>query len=252
MIQMTQIMALFVLAFICGIIDLSLGMGYGFTVTPLMLMLGFTPQEAVPAVLFSSFVGGCCSSIWNHRMHNVDFNLKGMAFKIAAFTAGLGVIGAVTGVYISFNISQRVLGLYIGVLVISIGALVIYSKNIISKFSWNKMVVISLIGSLNKGLTGSGFGPIITTGAMLSGISEKESISIQSLSESAVSLVGFAMYLVMGGYVDYQVLTTMSLGVLLASPLAAKIVHKIDGKMLRILVGFLALIIGTYTIWKYI
>jgi len=252
MIQWIQIAELFILAFICGIIDLSLGMGYGFTVTPLMLAIGFTPQEAVPAVLFSSFVGGCCSSIWNHRLHNVDFDFDGKAFKIAAFTAGLGVIGAIAGVYISFNIPQRILGLYIGVLVILIGALVIYSKNIISDFSWNKMVGISLIGSLNKGLTGSGFGPIITTGAMLSGISEKESVSIQSLSESAVSLVGFAMYLVMGGFVDYLVLATMSVGVIIASPLAARIVHRIDGKMLRIFVGILALIIGAYTIWKYI
>jgi hypothetical protein len=114
------------------------------------------------------------------------------------------------------------------------------------------MVGISLIGSLNKGLTGSGFGPVITTGAMLSGIGEKESVSIQSLSESAVSLVGFAMYLVMGGYVDYQVVATMSAGVVLASPLAARIVHRIDGKTLRMLVGILAVVIGAYTIWKYI
>lgn len=247
-----QIVELFILAFISGVVDLSLGMGYGFTVTPLMLVIGFTPQEAVPAVLFSSFVGGCCSSIWNHRMHNVDFNFKGKAFKIAAFTAGLGVLGAIAGVYISFNIPQRILGLYIGVLVMAIGAVVLYSKNLISEFSWNKMVGISLVGSLNKGLTGSGFGPIITTGAMLSGINEKESVSIQSLSESAVSLVGFAMYLVMGGYVDYQILATMSIGVIIASPLAAKIVNKIDGKTLRMLVGVLAVIIGAYTIWKYI
>ena len=252
MVYVVQIVELFVLAFVCGIIDLSLGMGYGFTVTPLMLLIGFTPQEAVPAVLFSSFVGGCCSSIWNHRMKNVDFNLKGKAFRIAAFTAGLGTLGAITGVFISFNIPQRILGLYIGVLVIAIGALVIYSKNLISEFSWNKMVGISLIGSLNKGLTGSGFGPIITTGAMLSGISEKESVSIQSLSESAVSLVGFAMYLLLGGYVDYQVLAIMSAGVVLASPLAARIVNKIDGETLRMLVGILAVIIGAYTIWKYI
>ena len=127
----------------------------------------------------------------------------------------------------------------------------IISKSLISEFSWSKMVVISLIGSLNKGLTGSGFGPVITTGAMLSGIDEKASVSIQSLSESAVSLIGFLTYIVMQGYVNYEVAATMSIGVLLASPLAARIVHSLDGKILRIMVGVLALIIGTYTLWKY-
>ncbi|TRO54485.1 sulfite exporter TauE/SafE family protein, partial [Candidatus Bathyarchaeota archaeon] len=138
-----------------------------------------------------------------------------------------------------------------GFIVIASGALVIISKSLVSEFSWSKMVVISLIGSLNKGLTGSGFGPVITTGAMLSGIDEKASVSIQSLSESAVSLIGFLTYLVMQGYVNYEVAATMSLGVLLASPLAARIVHGLDGKILRIMVGVLALIIGTYTLWKY-
>ena len=251
MIEFMRLLPLLALSFCSGIIDLSLGMGYGFTVTPVMLMLGFTPQEAVPAVLISSFVGGLSSSIWNHRLNNVDFNFNSQAFKIASFTASLGIIGAIIGVFISFNLPARIVSLYIGVLVLASGALVIISKSLVSEFSWNKMVVISLIGSLNKGLTGSGFGPVITTGAMLSGIDEKASVSIQSLSEAAVSIVGFFAYLVMQGYVNYQVAATMSLGVLLASPLAARIIHSIDGKILRIFVGVLALIIGSYTLWKY-
>ena len=249
--ELIQYLPLLALSFCSGVIDLSLGMGYGFTVTPVMLMLGFTPQEAVPAVLISSLVGGIASSIWNHRLHNVDFSYNSRAFRIASFTAALGVVGAITGVLISFNLPARIVSLYIGFIVIASGALVIISKRLVSEFSWNKMVVISLIGSLNKGLTGSGFGPVITTGAMLSGIDEKASVSIQSLSESAVSLIGFLTYLVMQGYVNYEVAATMSLGVIIASPLAARIVHSLDGKILRIMVGVLALIIGTYTLWKY-
>lgn len=251
MIDFMRLLPLLALSFCSGVIDLSLGMGYGFTVTPVMLMLGFTPQEAVPAVLISSFVGGVSSSIWNHRLHNVDFNFKSQAFKIAAFISGLGVLGAIVGVFISFNLPVRIVGLYIGLLVLASGALVILSKSLVSEFSWSKMVVISLIGSLNKGLTGSGFGPVITTGAMLAGIDEKASVSIQALSESSVSLVGFLAYLLMQGYVNYQVAVTMSFGVLLASPLAARIIHSIDGKILRMFVGVLALIIGSYTLWKY-
>jgi uncharacterized membrane protein YfcA len=251
MIDLIRILPLLALSFCSGIIDLSLGMGYGFTVTPVMLMLGYSPQEAVPAVLISSFIGGISSSIWNHRLHNVDFDLKGRAFRIAAFTSALGVLGAILGVFISFNLPVRIVGLYIGFIVIASGLIVIISRSLISEFSWNKMVIISLIGSLNKGLTGSGFGPVITTGAMLSGIDERASVSIQSLSESSVSLVGFLAYLLMEGSVNYQVATVMSLGVILASPIAARIVHNIDGKMLRIMVGVLALLIGSYTLWKY-
>ena len=251
MIDFIRLLFLLVLSFGSGVIDLSLGMGYGFTVTPLMLMLGFTPSEAVPAVLISSFVGGLSSSIFNHRFQNVDFTYNSRAFRIAAFTAGIGVLGAITGVFISFNLPERIVGLYIGTIVIASGALVIISKSLISGFSWKKMSVISLIGSLNKGLTGSGYGPIITTGAMLSGIDEKASVSIQSLSESFVSLVGFLAYLALGGYVIYEVAVIMSLGVILASPLAASIVHRIDGRVMRLLVGILAIVIGFSTLWKF-
>jgi uncharacterized membrane protein YfcA len=216
-----------------------------------MLILGFTPQEAVPAVLISSFVGGLASSFWNHRLHNVDFHFNSQSFKIAAFTASLGIFGAIFGVFISFNLPMRIVSLYIGLIVIASGVLVIISKNLISDFSWTKMMIISLIGSLNKGLTGSGFGPVKTTGAMLSGVDEKASVSIQSLSEASVSLVGFLTYLMMKGYVDYQAAIIMSIGVIFASPLAASIVHRIDGRTLRIMVGILALIIGSYTLWKY-
>ena len=127
MIDVMRLVPLLALTFCSGVVDLSLGMGFGFTVTPVMLMLGFTPQEAVPAVLISSFVGGTASSVWNHRMHNVDFNRESQAFKIAAFTAGLGVIGSITGVFISFNLPVRIVGLYIGFIVIASGALVILS-----------------------------------------------------------------------------------------------------------------------------
>ena len=42
-----------VIAFFCEMVDSTLGMGYGTTLTPLLLVMGFEPLEIVPAVLFS-------------------------------------------------------------------------------------------------------------------------------------------------------------------------------------------------------
>ncbi len=249
--EMMRLGLLFVLSFGSGVIDLCLGMGFGFTITPLMLLLGYTPSVAVPSVLFSSFVGGVFSSIFNHRIHNVDFTWNSRATRIAVFTAAMGVIGSIAGVSISFNLPQRTLGLYIGLLVIASGALVLYSKGLVSGFSWSKMSVISLIGSLNKGLTGSGFGPVITTGAMLSGIDEKSSVSIQSLSESSVSLVGFLTYLFLREPISYSPLIVMSVAVVVAAPIAARLMHRLEGDRMRTMVGVLALIIGSSTLYKY-
>jgi uncharacterized membrane protein YfcA len=246
-----RLVLLLLISFGSGMIDLSLGMGFGFTVTPLMLMLDFTPMEAVPCVLFSSFVGGASSSFFNHRMHNVDFSWNTRASRVSLFTAALGVIGSIAGVQMSFNLPQRTVGLYIGFIVIASGVLVLASRDLISGFSWFKMSIISLIGSINKGLTGSGFGPVVTTGAMLAGIDEKESVSIQSLSEASVSLVGFFTYILMREPINYGAVVVMSLGVFIASPIAARVIHRLEGNLMRNMVGLLALIIGTNTLLKY-
>lgn len=63
-------------------IDSSLGMGYGFTVTPTLLLMGYNPTSVVPAVLLSSIVGDVLSSIFHHQMKNVDFSLKSRETKI--------------------------------------------------------------------------------------------------------------------------------------------------------------------------
>jgi uncharacterized membrane protein YfcA len=241
---------LIVLSFSSGLIDLSLGMGYGFTVTPVMLLLGYTPAETVPSVLFSSFIGGASSSFFNHRQGNADFTPGSRDLKIALITGGLGVVGAVIGVNTSLSLPERTVGLYIGSLVIASGALVLYSKSLISGFSWPKMMTISILGSFNKGISGSGFGPIVTTGAIMSGLDEKTSVSIQALSETLVSLVGFATYIALQSQVDAPMIAAMSLGVMLASPFAASIVKKARGNTLRTMIG--ALIVGASTLLKYL
>ena len=241
----------FLLSFGAGIIDLSLGMGFGFTVTPIMLLLGYTPLEAVPCVLFASGIGGLTSSYFNHREHNIDLSMGSRAFKIAVFTGVLGIIGAVAGVGASINLPTRITGLYIGVLVMASGGLVLYSKALISEFSWVRMAFISLLGALNKGLTGSGFGPVVTTGAMISGLSEKASVSIQSFSEAIVSIVGFITYLYLHKQVDWPLIMSMSAGVVLASPISARIISRLKGSRLRLMVGALAIVIGLFTFVKY-
>jgi len=244
------LMPLFLLSFISGIIDLSLGMGYGFTVTPIMLLLGFYANEAIPIVLFTSAIGGLASSFFNRHYKNVDFSLRSRATKIALFMGVFGVIGTIIGVRVSFNISKIILNLYIGFIVILSGILALVSYRLSTTFSWKKILFITLFGSLNKGLTGSGLGPIVTTGTMLTGIDEKSAVSIQALAEALISFMGFLYYVSFEKVIDYPVLTIMSLGAILASPFAASIMRKLDRNTMRNSIGVLAVIIGLVTVWK--
>ena len=246
----TTLTLITILSFASGTVDMCLGMGYGFTVTPILLIIGYDPTQAVPAVLFASFIGGLLSSLFNQLLGNVDFRLAGQAFRTSAMIGGLGSAGAIMGALLAVGIPKLYLNLYIGLLVTASGLFVLRSKGITFEFSWIKITVISVLGAFNKGLSGSGFGPIVTTGSLLSGIDEKASVSIQALSELPVSLVGFLTFTYAGIPIEWSVTRALSLGVVLAAPIAAWLVQRMDADRLRSFIGAAALLVGTATLVK--
>lgn len=63
-----------VVAFLCEYLDSSLGMGYGTTLTPVLLLLGFEPTQIVPAVLLSEFLTGLLSGLFHVLFQNVQLS----------------------------------------------------------------------------------------------------------------------------------------------------------------------------------
>lgn len=60
-----------IIAFFCEFIDSSLGMGYGTTLTPLLLLFGYEAIQIVPAVLLSEFITGKCSTGFHLLFRNM-------------------------------------------------------------------------------------------------------------------------------------------------------------------------------------
>ncbi|MBD3191859.1 MAG: TSUP family transporter [Candidatus Heimdallarchaeota archaeon] len=63
-----------VVAFLCEYLDSSLGMGYGTTLTPVLLLFGFEPTQIVPAVLLSEFITGLLSGVFHTLFQNVQLS----------------------------------------------------------------------------------------------------------------------------------------------------------------------------------
>lgn len=106
--------------------------------------------------------------------------------------------------------------------------------------------------AFNKGISGSGFGPIVTTGGLLVGLDEKATVSIQSLSELFASIVGFLTFVLSRVQIDIHLTLAMTIGVALAAPLAAFIVHKIPSKKLRWLIALTTILLGISTLIRTI
>jgi uncharacterized membrane protein YfcA len=242
------LVVIFFISLLSAFVDISCGMGYGFTVTPILLLLGYLPQEAVPSVLFASFLGASLSALFHHLLGNADFSSDSGELKIGLVLGGLGVIGGVIGAKISLGIPSFYLQLYIGILVLIAGIFVLLSKGINMGFDWGRITLVGLLGSINKGISGSGFGPIITTGAIISGMDEKTSIAIQALSELPVSLIGFITYYLSGAPLDWQLTLSLGVGVALAAPMAAFFLQRVNADKVRLMIGAVALLIGSMTL----
>jgi uncharacterized protein len=239
---------LFIFAFLTAVIDIIFGMGFGLTMTPLLLFLNYTPKEIVPALLLSSLFGNIVSSYFNHRLRNADFSPGSRLFKVVITIGAVGIVGSVAGAMANTGISNFYLGLYIGTLITGTGLFLLLNKSLSIGFSWGKLALLSLFGSFNKGISGSGFGPIITTGLIYMKVSEKEAVSVQSFAELFVSLVSFATFFASGAAMNWDMTFSLSVGVVASAPIAALIVKKSDGGKLRTAIAAATVILGAATL----
>ncbi|MBN2018764.1 MAG: sulfite exporter TauE/SafE family protein [Sedimentisphaerales bacterium] len=269
------IITIVVLAFVCEYMDSTLGMGYGTTLTPVLMLFGFSPMKIVPAVLFSELITGLLASFFHHREGNVNLKPATMdIFKIRNMLSPLGyvenfkktvplhlktalllgicsVIGTVAAVFVAVNIPKFWLKLYIGVLVLAMGIIILICLNKNFRFSWSKMISLGVIASFNKGMSGGGYGPVVTGGQILAGMEGKSAVGITSFAESLTCLVGVIMYaFVSKSGFDWKLAMWIILGAVLSVPLSAKSVKLMTETKLKLLIAILTIILGTWTIIK--
>lgn len=238
------------ISFLLGLIDLSVGMGFGFTVTPVLILLGYSVTDTLPAVLASSFIGGVISSMSHQRVGNVDFKRKSREFRMAVLMGAIGIVGMGVGVYFSFNLPEQYSQTYIGIITLLSGIFIQFKKKLEFKFTWVRITFMGLIGAANKGLTGGGYGPVITSGGILSGINEKAAIAIQSLSESFVSLIGFFYYYMARESILWSLTGNTALGVIMAAPLAAVIIKNFNEDDIKKIITLTSIIMSALIIMK--
>jgi len=237
------------LAFACEYIDSTLGMGYGTTLTPLLLLFGFGTKQAVPAVLLSEFVTGLLAGVLHHGFGNVRFARGSRALKVALVLAACSVVGTLAAVYVAISVPSWVVKVYIGVLVLGIGVYLLATLGKTFRFSWPKVVGLGMLAAFNKGISGGGYGPLVCGGQVVSGVEEKSAIAITSLAEGLVCLVGVLLYLITGnGSIDWGLAPSLVLGAVLSTPLATLTVKRVPMRKMRGAIGFGVTALGLYTL----
>lgn len=240
------------MAFFAEYIDSSLGMGYGTTLTPVLLIMGYSPLEIVPAILLSEFISGVTAGVLHHQAKNVDFRHNKQARNILIVMSFCSIAGTIGAVFFALSIPKFYVKLYIGVMILTIGIVITWGQRLFGTFSWKKITAIGVLAAFNKGISGGGYGPLITGGQVMSGVDGKVSISVTSLAEGLVCLVGLILYVVLKGNLYWSLALPLLLGAALSVPAAVITVKYLPGNELRKVIGYVTLFLGTLALLKLV
>lgn len=254
-------------ALLCEYVDASIGMGYGTTLSPILLIIGFSPLQVVPAVLFGQLAGGLIGGFFHYKLGNVNLDfrrdkainkrLRGLGYmpnsldsKVIFILVVCGVVGALIAVFFAINIPSIALTTYIGIMVLGIGLIVLIRKGRESRLSWSGLTAIGLLSSFNKGISGGGYGPLVTGGQIISGREVKSSVGSTTLAEALVCIVAFIGYLLTGEVICWSLAAATGIGSVIAAPFAAHTVKKVNTVKLKFIIGIATTLLGTIILVK--
>jgi uncharacterized membrane protein YfcA len=235
-----------ILAFACEVIDSSLGMMYGTILSPVLIIIGFNPLIVVPSILLSQAVGGFVAAVFHHQLGNVYFARKSADSKAVLIITAFGIIGVAIALAVALNIPSWVVTVYIGVLVIAMGAIILSKRKF--SFSWKRLSVVGLISSFNKAMSGGGFGPVVATGQIISGVKSKNAVGITTLSEAPICIASFIGYLLFHPGFTWNLAIALLVGAGVAGTLGPYITKYLPSSRLRTIVGILAVVLGIWTL----
>ncbi|TFF84544.1 MAG: sulfite exporter TauE/SafE family protein [Promethearchaeota archaeon] len=238
------------LAFIAAFIDSSFGMGYGM-IAPILLLLGFDALLIIPVLLLSQMICGFMGTIFHSIYRNIEISTeKERDIKITLIFTISGMVGMFGAIFLAINLSEIFTNLYIGIMIIVIGIIIL--KKISFQFSWNKIYIISALAAFNKAITGGGYGPIATTGQMVTGRGHKEAIAVSNFAEAFLSGFGFLLYYILNGFSDldlvFQLIIIMGITSIIAPPLGALLLKNIKKDKANKIIGSVSILLGSITL----
>ncbi len=249
-----QTPALFLLLFLgahlCEYFDSSLGMGYGTTLTPVLLLAGFEPQQVVPCVLLSELATGVTAGLMHQRDGNVDFIRDRHARNTAILLSTLSLVGASAAVVLAVNVPREWLNAIISGIVLLAGVAILATVRRRFRYRPGFILLLGAVAAFNKGLSGGGYGPLATSGQVVSGLSSKQAVAITSLAESFTCLVGLTGYLWSQGALDPALALPLTLGALLSVPMSTWTVRRVPEKTLKGTVGGATFLLGLLLLIK--
>jgi len=106
------------------------------------------------------------------------------------------------------------------------------------------------LASFNKGISGGGYGPVVTGGQVLSGIESRQAVAIASMAEGITSAVGVSIYLLKGVPLNMNLALSLLIGAVISVPPAAYFIKRVSTGKLTLAIGGMSTVLGGYTLLR--
>ncbi|MGC8617975.1 MAG: sulfite exporter TauE/SafE family protein [Thermoplasmata archaeon] len=238
-----------VVGFCLSLTDSSIGMGYGTIGSPLLIVLGFSSKLVVPSILVSQLVSAVIASTLHQKQGNVNYfdikrNDTGIVFRLIVF----GLIGTAVGAFLAIQLSKIYLNTYVGLLVISMGLVLLLKPKL--PFSWFKVNLISLISGFNKAMSGGGYGPVATTGLVVTGNPIKNSVGATLFSVIFINTTSFVIYLLTKSITSLQLPLFLTICVLIGSQIGPRITGRMSASnVAKVAFASVSVVMGALTVF---
>jgi hypothetical protein len=223
--------------FAAQMIDGALGMAYGVSSTSFLLAVGASPAVASASVHTAEIFASAASGLSHLRFGNVD---RALMRRLVL----PGIAGGVLGAYVLSSLPGDRIKPCVSVYLIVMGAMILRKalQRPRPPGERHHFTMLGLAGGFFDAIGGGGWGPIVTSSLMARGETPRLVIGSVNLAEFFVTVAQSATFFIMMGIVHWKVIAGLTLGGVVAAPLAALVCKRLPARALMLLVG--ALVIG--------
>lgn len=243
-------LVLLLLALGCEFMDATIGMGYGTTLTPILLVLGYPVGIVVPAALLSQLLANLSAAFFHHETGNFNF-WKDHQVRNTGLIMGLVGLGvSVATMLFALKLPDQVLRIGITLIVIGIGVFMLVGARFKIRFRMRNVGILAAVAAFNKAFSGGGYGPLVCGGQVLVGLPVRASVASTAVAESIVCAAAVVTFYAGGRTVPLFLLLPLVTGSLLSTPVSAVVLNRLPQTLVKKLMALAILLLGAYALWQ--
>lgn len=227
------------------LVDGALGMAFGLVSSSILLSLG-VPPAAVSASVHTAEVFTTGASGLSHLVAgNVDR-------RLFLRLAGAGALGGVIGAYVLTRLPAEAIRplIYAYLLVLAVLILLRAAGRMQPRGELKRVGLLGFVAGWLDASGGGGWGPVATSTLLARGGSARTTIGTVNAAEFVVTLAVSLTFLFTMGIGHLEVVFGLLIGGMLAAPLAAVLVKRVNERYVLVAVGVLVLLISSSQILR--